>query len=107
MIRYIDDLYLTDKTSEKIKSIKRRLRLGAGIASLYVIMLSKNTNDVFDIVPAPMFKIRSFRHQDHLVIGLAESRRKAYDLVSRIVLDHYNATGQYTGLKDYCKEAFG
>ena len=105
MIKYIDDLYLTDKTEKKAESIKRKLRLGVGMAGMYVIMLSDNPKDVFDIVHASMFKIRSFRHRDHLVIGLAESKRKAYDIVTRIVLENYNATGLYTGLKDYCKEA--
>ena len=101
MIRYSDNLYLTDKTRENLNKIKRKLRLGAGMAGMYVIMLSDNPNDVFDIVESSMFKIRRFRHADHTVIGLAESRRKAYGIIEEIVLSHYAKTGQYTGLRDY------
>jgi hypothetical protein len=100
MITYINDLFLTEKTGKELHSIKRRLRLGTGMTGLYFIMLSDNPNDVFDIVPAPAFKQRSFRHRDHIIIGITESMRKAYSVVETIVLEHYGRTGKYTELKD-------
>ncbi|MCR4806455.1 MAG: hypothetical protein K5857_02155 [Lachnospiraceae bacterium] len=98
MLKYIDDLYLTDVTERDLNKIKRKLRLGAGMAGLYVIMLSEGP-DMFEIMHASMFKIRRIRHKDHVVIGLAESRRKAYRLVERIICDHYTKTGGYSGIK--------
>jgi hypothetical protein len=100
MITYIDNLFLTGKTDKKLSKIKRRLRLGAGMTGLYFIMLSENPNDVFDIVPAPVFKQRSFRHRDHTIVGITESMSEAYSVVGDIVLEHYERTGKYTGLKD-------
>ena len=100
MITYIDNLFLTEKTDKELTRIKRRLRLGTGMTGLYFIMLSENTDDVFDIVPAPMFKQRSFRHRDHTIIGVTESMQKAYSVVESIVLEHYEVTGKYTELKD-------
>ena len=100
MIRYIDDLYLTPKTKKDLIKIKARLKLGTGMVGLYFILLSGNSQDVFDIVPAPVFKQRRFRHMDHTVIGIAESEPKAYGIVEQIVLEHYQRTGRYTGLKD-------
>ena len=67
--------------------------------SLYVIMLSKNDNDVFDIVPAQMFKIRKYRHMDHTVLGLAETRYQAYSIVERMITEHFERTGKYTDLR--------
>ncbi len=99
MLRYSKSLYLTDNTEKNLKKIKLKLRLGAGMAGLYVIMLSDNPADMFEIMHASMFKIRRIRHADHMVIGLAESRRKAYALVRDIVTDHYLKTGGYTGIK--------
>ncbi len=101
MIRYSKDLYLTDNTEKNLKKIKRRLKLGAGMAGTYIIMLSDNPNDMFEIMHASMFKIRRIRHADHLVIGLAESRRKAYTIIERIVTEHYQRTGGYEGIKSY------
>ena len=106
MIRYIDDLYLTEHTKKNLYKIKTKLRLGAGMLSLYVIMLSKNDKDVFDIVPAQMFKIRKYRHMDHTVIGLAENKYQAYSIVGRMVLEHYDRTGKYTDLRSDLIERF-
>ena len=100
MIKYIDNLFLTEKTGKELTGIKRKLRLGTGMTGLYFIMLSENPNDVFDIVPAPVFKQRAFRHRDHTIVGITESMRKAYSVVEDIVLEHYAVTGEYTGLKD-------
>ena len=99
MIKYIDKLYLTPKTERDLNKIKLKLKLGAGMTGLYIIMLSGNPNDVFDIVPAPVFKQRRYRHMDHTVIGMAESQMKAYGIIKKIVLEHYDRTGRYTGLK--------
>lgn len=107
MIRYIDNLYLTEKTDKDILKIKNKLRLGIGTISLYVIMLSKNNTDVFEIVPARMFKFRKYRHMDHTVIGFAESRKKAYEIVTRLINEHFIRTGQYTGLREDYFRLFG
>lgn len=107
MIRYIDDLYLTGSTSKNLTKIKRKLRLGIGTLSLYVIMMSESKEDVFDIVPAQMFKMRKYRHMDHTVIGLAESMKKAYDIIERLVVEHYERTGHYKDLKAGYLEYFG
>ena len=102
MIRYAEELYLTDRTRKDLKKIKRKLYLGAGMPEIYVIKMADNINDVFDIVPATMFKSRRYRRRDHAVIGIAESRRKAYRLVESMVLEHYVRCGAYTELKaDY------
>lgn len=99
MIRYCENLYLTDSTEKNLNKIKRKLRLGAGMAGIFVIELSSNPNDMFEIIHASMFKIRRIRHADHFVIGLAESRRKAYGIVEDIITGHYSKTGGYDGIK--------
>lgn len=107
MIRYIKDLCLTDKTEKNLIKIKTKLKLGAGMTGLYVIKLAGNENDVFDIVPAQMFKIRKYRHMDHTVIGFAESRNKAYEIVGQVVNEYFEHSGQYDGLRAYCVNRFG
>ncbi len=99
MIRYINDIFLTEKTGKDFSKIKRRLRLGTGMTGLYFIMLSENPGDVFDIVPAPVFKQRRFRHRDHTIVGITENMKEAYSFVEGIVMDHYDRTGTYTDLK--------
>ena len=98
-MRFIDNLYVTDKTEHKIKSIKRKLKLGIGMVSVNVITIASNDSDVFDIIPAAMFKSYKLRHSDLLVIGFAESKKAALSLVERIIKEHFELTGTYMNLR--------
>ena len=99
MIRYCENLYLTDYTRKKLSEIRIRLFTGAGMTGICFILLSENGEDVFDIVPAFMFKQRSYRRLDHIIIGIAESEEAAFDLVKDIIEEHYRVTGTYMGLR--------
>ncbi len=68
------------------------------------ILLSENGVDVFDIVPAEMFKQRRFRRLDHTIIGIAESRRAAFSLVKDIIMEHFEVTGSYFELRKDIEE---
>ena len=107
MIRYYENLYLTDSTEKNLSKIKRKLKLGAGMTGLFVITLSDAPGDMFNIIHSSMFKIRRIRHADHFVIGLAESRRKANDIIVKIVAGHYERTGGYEGIRDYFAKGKG
>ncbi|MCR4656145.1 MAG: hypothetical protein K5770_07960 [Lachnospiraceae bacterium] len=104
MINYVDRLYLTEKTKKELSTIKMKLFTGAGMAGVYFILLSDNKEDVFDIVPAAMFKEKRFRKRPHTVIGIAESRRAVLKLVKEIVEEHYSVTGSYFELRKDIEE---
>ena len=99
MIRYLDPLYVTKNTEEKIKKLKFSLRTGAGMTGLYLITIASGENDVFDILPVMLFKQRPFRHRDHDVIGVAEDEQAAFKLVKRIHEEYYAAFQTYTGIR--------
>ncbi len=99
MIRYSDNLYLTEYTKKKLSEIRIRLFTGAGMAGIWFILLSENGEDVFDIVPAFMFKQKYYRKLDHTIIGIAESSEAAFDLVQDIVEEHFRVTGTYMELR--------
>ncbi|MCR5791273.1 MAG: hypothetical protein K6G83_15425 [Lachnospiraceae bacterium] len=99
MVRYCDPLYLTEHTKKNLEKIKRKLFTGAGMTGVYFILLSRNEQDVFDIVPAAMFKQRRFRRLDHIVIGIAESMRASEGLVQEIIEEHVRITGSYLALR--------
>ena len=104
MIKYIKNLYLTSDTQKDVDSIINKLNAGIDMFGLQVIMLAANDKDCFDIVPARMFKSKRFCELDHVVIGFAESKNKAYGLVEEIVMKHFQLTGHYTDLrKDFEK----
>lgn len=101
MITYRDPLFLTEKTESRLGRIKYSLKVGAGLFGIRLITLSENEDDVFDIIPASVFKQRLARRRNHeyYVVGIAESRRAAYKLVEKIIDDVYMKTGSYEGIK--------
>ena len=104
MIRFSKKLYLTKTTEKKLWSIKLKLYTGAGMAGVCFILLSENNEDVFDIVPAYMFKQRRFRRLDHTVVGIGENMRACRSLISEIVLEHYDVTGSFLELRKDIEE---
>ncbi|MCR5109169.1 MAG: hypothetical protein K6B28_13525 [Lachnospiraceae bacterium] len=99
MIRFCKKLFLTEKTERDLEKIRQKLYTGAGMTGIIFIELASNKKDVFDLIPAAMFKQKSFRSRDHFIIGIAENRRKCNDLVKDIVLEHFEATGSYENLR--------
>ncbi len=102
MIVYSDTLFLTEKTKKNIDSIKNKLEKedGMTLSGTYVIELASNGQDVFDMIPAVTFNLKSVKNRDHYVIGFAESKRACYKLVGEIVNEHYSSTGRYDGLRE-------
>ncbi len=99
MIRYLDPLYTTEKTAGKTDVVKRSFRYGSGAVGLYLITIASNEQDVFDIFPIPLLKQRAFRHRDHDVIGIAESKEAAFALVARIYGDYAHTYSTCAGIR--------
>ncbi len=100
MIRYLEPLYVTEKSSGRVNEMKKKIRSGAGMIGLYLITLSSNEKDVFDIFSVAMMKQRSFRHRDLDVIGVAEDQEAAFLLVQRIHEEYYAVYHSYSGIRD-------
>ena len=101
MIYYYDKLLLTEKTKKNIDKLKENIEDEKGLilTGYYVIELSANDRDVFDLIPIQMFRLKSFRNRKHMIIGFAESKRACYSLVGEIVNEHYKAAGRYDMLR--------
>lgn len=106
MIRYLDPLFTTEQTTKKVGKFKFNVKYGIGMVGLYIITLSSNEKDVFDIYPVPLFKQRSFRKRDFDIVGFAESREAAFTLVQEIYEDYYRANRTYLGIRDFFAEKF-
>ena len=73
MVRFVDRPYMTEKVIPKISGIKWKMACGIGMVGYHFITLSDNENDIFDIYPAAVFKQKSFRKSDRIIIGVADS----------------------------------
>lgn len=103
MIRYAERLFLTEKTKKDIDKIKFKLLTGRGMVGVTFIELSSNEKDVFDLIPAAMFKQKNFRKRKHFIIGVAESPGECYALVRDIVMELYEKNGSVKNLRQEVK----
>ena len=73
MIRFVDNLYVSDKVRSRISVIKWKMACGIGMTGVHFITLSDNAGDLFDIYPAAVFKQKRIRKSDRVIIGVADS----------------------------------
>lgn len=85
-------LLTSESLKKKEKKICRKLRLGIGMTNVYVIVLGSGSN-LFDIYHCAFFKPRFMRKRDLCIVGLADSRDQAVELLSDFMADIYRKTG--------------
>lgn len=102
---FYQPLLLSESLKKKEKKICRKLRLGIGMTNVYVIVLGGGKN-LFDIYHCAFFKPRFMRKRDCCIVGLADSREQAVELLSDFMADIYKKTGN-TDFKAYFSAADG
>ena len=106
MIKFCDELYMTDSLKPKLNSIKLKLISGIGLLNVFVISFSSNRKDVFDIHPAYVFKQRKMRTRDMVVLGIADSQNAAFELISEMINECFEKTGSYYNIRNYFENKF-
>ncbi len=101
MIKYYPVLFLTDKTKKKADRIKWKLAAGAGMVSTQIITISPNAYELFEIYPASVFKQRYFRKRNYLIVGIAENKKAAIQLVKQMIEVCSKKTGSYESIRSY------
>lgn len=96
----MDDLYVSDAIKPKVSSIKWKMACGIGQTCLF-ITLADNKRDLFDIYPAPVFKQKSMRKSDRVIIGIAENSNAARDLIGRMIKDCMIDRGDLSDVRGY------
>ena len=100
MIRYINDLFLTEKNVKKIDKIKQDIENKKYISMACFITLAKNQTDVFDIIPILNLKLKSNMYDDLLVVGIAENKKAAVRLCAEISMQYIN-TDTSLSMREY------
>ncbi|MDO4333486.1 MAG: hypothetical protein Q4C58_12490 [Eubacteriales bacterium] len=71
---------------KKVNKVKWKLQTGAGQFSVYVISIS-HTRDQLDIFHCSLLKQKYFDRKNLYVVGLANSKGEAYQLVGEMLRD--------------------
>lgn len=92
-MRWYRDLYLGDSMKGKRKYYQYVIQYTKKITGTYCILPAGNPEDLLDICHSELLRMEKMYARDQLVLGLAGSRREAFELAGAIVLDVVNQTG--------------
>lgn len=105
MIKYIEKLYLTENTRKKLNKIKRDIRRKKFLSLVYIIILSENEVDAFDIIPIRMMKFRKKSDDEIVILGIAENKKAAIRLCSDMSLEYMDACSELS-MREYFKSLY-
>ena len=103
IIEYINELYLTDKTKNKIDKIKNDILNEKLISLVCIIILSECESDVFDIIPLNNLKFRKNLNDKLLVLGIAENKKAAIKLCAKMI-EEYMMKKSDKSMREYFKD---
>ena len=81
---------MPQKKRQKIIRDLEQKKLNFGV---FVIILSVNGKDLFDIIPA--FLLQKEIYQESPILGVAITKEEAFEVCEQMILDVYNRTGGY------------
>lgn len=92
-MKWFEDLYigynLLDKKNQVIKKIKK----GKPMFNKYVITLPQNDYDTLELYPSNVLIQKWYMHSDMVVVGIAEGKEEALDMMTLIIMECYERTG--------------
>ena len=101
MVRFVDEPYVSDGVRAKLSTIKWKMACGIGMAHLNFITLSDNGKDLFDIYPAAVFKQKSMRRSDRVIIGIADGAGAASKLIEMMIKECLGNCGDLSDVRGY------
>ena len=104
MVRFVDRPYVTRAVKPKLSSIKWKMLCGIGMTNVRFITLADNANDLFEIYPAAVFKQKSMRKSDRVIIGVADSADSAKELVAGMIGECIGKCGDYSRIRGYYED---
>ena len=99
-MRWYDDLYVGYNLLDKKRQVMWKIKRGKQQFNKYVITLPFNDYDVLDIYPSNVLTQKWYKDSDIVIVGIAEGREEAMDMVQLIIMDCLNSTGGCK-VKDY------
>ena len=94
MITWRAPLYTTESTKGKKRNIMSGIRQHKFQLGVYVVVLSLNGTDIFDLIPAYMLSKDSYKGSDIKILGIASGKKDAMELAAQMIMDVYARTGE-------------
>ncbi len=101
MISWSNQLYLSESISKReLKSIKKKLEKNKFFKGVYCITFASNIENLFDIYNIKQFFFPYYKKKDIHILGLAKSKKEAFELIRKMIEDIYKETDEFK-VRDY------
>ena len=105
-MKWYHNLFLGEKIAPKHKQIIRKIKRNKLTPNVYVISFASNPCNLFDIIPAVELTQKGYPTESIQIIGLAEGKIEAFEVIRQIVDETYQKTGN-TNAKEYVRAKWG
>jgi len=103
MIVWADELYYDQHVKRRRRRIMRAVQRDKLVPGIFCITLSSNPQNLLDVVRMDLVKHSYEKHDSIYVLGLAFGRMSALELVTQIVDEVYQNTGDVK-LREYYQD---
>lgn len=106
-MKWYRDLYLGPNAALNIKKIRRKASEGKWMANVYYITLASTKENLLDMFHNSMLKQEFFaQNQCMNILGVAEGKGEALELIQTIIGDVYAKTGGFDMAHYFPEEDF-
>ena len=98
----VEDLFVGESVTGKIKKIKWKIEHNAGMLHTYIITFPSNEENLLDIIPTRELLQKGYPKKNLHIIAVAGNYDEALLLACDIVRETYENTGK-TDVKSYLK----
>ena len=92
-MKWYKDLYLGEEIEPKAQKIINKIKKNKPTIDVYVIALASNPQNQLDVIPSWELLQKGYPTEGIRVIGLAQGKKEALALVTQIVDEVYQRTG--------------
>mgnify|MGYP007069841090 CR=1 FL=1 len=89
MIYWYRKLYTDDKVQPHTKKIQKKILSGKGKKKYYVILLSRQKENLLEVLKTDVAFYRFHKEEELYVIGLASTWEKAVQIIQEILVEGY------------------
>ncbi|MGN0383912.1 MAG: hypothetical protein ACI4DS_06550 [Eubacterium sp.] len=99
-MKWYDNLYIGEKALNSSKDIINKIKSRKFQMDIYVLTTSSTDKNIMDIYPSYVLLQKYFFKTDIIILGIAKGREEAMGLMQNIIMEVYNATGNFD-IKQY------
>lgn len=92
-MQFMGSLYVGEKLSSTEYKIVEKVHKGKVVMNLYLLVISENPDNMLDIIPEKEIMQKHYPKEGLKVVGIADGKKEAIELVQRIIQESLVETG--------------